>query len=281
LDKSFWQSFNSFTKKWFPAHTNRYQRAVSTKHTFFMTPIDRFSGHADLYAQYRIDYPDALYEFILADVTSRQRAWDCATGNGQVATALADRFEQVDATDISETQLILAIQRPTIQYQVCRAEQTPFADHTFDLVTVGQALHWFNVPAFHQEVRRVAKPGASLAEWGYGLATLNAALDPLLIDFYRNRVGPYWDPQRTHIDNAYTDLEFPFANVRNGTFTIHRDWTLDRFLNYLRTWSAVRQYIFENEEDPVVALGERMQPLWGGGEQAIHFPVFCRVGKVD
>lgn len=245
-----------------------------------MNPIDRFSGHADLYAQYRVDYPDELYDFIMADVIDRRLAWDCATGNGQVAAALAERFAQVDATDISEKQLILATQRPTIRYQVCRAEQTPFADHTFDLITVGQALHWFNVPAFHQEVRRVAKPGASLAEWGYGLSTLNATLDPLLIDFYRNRIGPYWDPQRTHIDNAYTDLEFPFANVRKATFAIRRDWTLERFLNYLRTWSAVRQYIFENEEDPVTAFGERLQPLWGDGEQAIHFPVFCRVGRV-
>jgi ubiquinone/menaquinone biosynthesis C-methylase UbiE len=243
-------------------------------------PIDRFSGHAGLYAQFRIDYPDELYDSILKRVPNPRRAWDCATGNGQVAGALADRFEQVDATDISETQLLLAVRKPNISYQLSTAEQTPFDDHTFDLITVAQALHWFNVNAFHQEVRRVAKPNAVIAEWGYGLAQIADNLDPILLDFYRNRVGPYWDPQRKHIDAAYSTLPFPFANVEQPTFEVRRSWTLDRFLNYLRTWSAVRQYIHENEDDPVGMLGEVLVKDWGEGEREIVFPVFSRIGTV-
>lgn len=245
-----------------------------------MQPIDRFSGHANLYAQYRIDYPDELYTFILSFTSHQQTAWDCATGNGQVASALADRFDRVEATDISETQLLLATKKPNIQYQTSRAEQTPFADQTFDLITVAQALHWFDVKAFHDEVRRVGKPGAVIAEWGYGLVQLGASLDAILLDFYRNRIGPYWDPQRKHIDNAYATLPFPFADVQQADFTAHRSWSLDRFLNYLRTWSAVRQYILENEEDPVVGLGEELKPLWGDDERTIQFPVFLRIGRV-
>ncbi|MBC3784151.1 class I SAM-dependent methyltransferase [Spirosoma utsteinense] len=243
-------------------------------------PIDRFSGHAGLYAQFRIDYPKELYDFILQKVPDRTVAWDCATGNGQVAGALADWFEQVDATDISETQLLLAVKKPNINYQLSPAEQTPFANHTFDLITVAQALHWFDVNAFHQEVRRVAKPNAVIAEWGYGLAQISDDIDSILIDFYRNRVGPYWDPQRKHIDAAYATLPFPFANVEQPTFDVRRMWTLDRFLNYLRTWSAVRQYIHENEEDPVGALGEELIKSWGDGEREIAFPVFTRIGIV-
>lgn len=243
-------------------------------------PLDRFSGHADLYAQYRIDYPAELYDFLLPLVTSRTAAWDCATGNGQVATVLADHFELVEATDLSTTQLAMASPRPNIRYQQCVAEQTPFANHTFDLVTVAQALHWFDVGAFHQEVRRVAKPGAVLAEWGYGLAAATPELDELIVDFYRNRVGPYWDPQRKHIDNAYASLPFPFADRQSATFVIRRRWPLDRFLNYLRTWSAVRQYIHENEEDPVRPFGEVLRPHWGNEDRELCFPVFLRLGRV-
>ena len=247
-----------------------------------MSPlIDRFSGHADRYAQYRIDYPDELYDFILQDVPHRTAAWDCATGNGQVATALADRFERVDATDISEKQLILAVQKPNIYYQLSPAEQTPFDKHTFDLVTVAQALHWFDVDAFHREVRRVAKPGAVIAEWGYGLVKISDEIDPVLLDFYRNRVGPYWDPQRQHIDDQYATLPFPFADAKRAEFVVRRNWLLDRFLNYLRTWSAVQQYIYENEEDPVTGLGNELGPLWGDGEREVRFPVFLRVGNVS
>ncbi|MVM41523.1 methyltransferase domain-containing protein [Spirosoma sp. HMF3257] len=245
-----------------------------------MQPLDRFSGHADLYAQYRIDYPAELYDFVGSFVGNRQTAWDCATGNGQVAGALAAVFEQVEATDISETQLILAVQKPNIHYQLSPAEQTPFASQTFDLITVAQALHWFDVSAFHQEVRRVAKPGAAIAEWGYGLVQLGLDLDPILLDFYRNRIGPYWDPQRKYIDNEYATLPFPFVNAQRATFTAQRTWTLDRFLNYLRTWSAVRQYIHENEEDPVKWFGEELKPIWGDGERTVHFPIFLRVGQV-
>ncbi|QJW88932.1 class I SAM-dependent methyltransferase [Spirosoma taeanense] len=245
-----------------------------------MTPIDRFSGHADLYAQYRIDYPAELYDFILSGTAGRQAAWDCATGNGQVAGALAHSFSSVKATDISESQLARAIQHPNIQYQLSPAEQTPFADQTFDLVTVAQALHWFDVHAFHAEVRRVARPGATIAEWGYGLASLGADLDPILLDFYRNRVGPYWDPQRKHIDDAYTTLPFPFADAQRAEFIVQRTWSLERFLNYLRTWSAVRQYIHENEEDPVTELGRAIATHWHAVEREIRFPVFLRMGKV-
>ncbi|GAB2576704.1 class I SAM-dependent methyltransferase [Spirosoma areae] len=246
-----------------------------------MQPLDRFSGHADLYAQYRIDYPPELYDFVLSFVQKRQIAWDCATGNGQVAGTLANFFEQVDATDISETQLILAVQKPNLHYQLSPAEQTPFASHTYDLITVAQALHWFDIDAFHQEVRRVAKPGAIIAEWGYGLVQLDSsALDPIMLNFYRNRIGPYWDPQRQYIDDAYATLPFPFASAQRAGFMIWRTWSLERFLNYLRTWSAVRQYIHENEEDPVVGLGEELKAFWGDGEREMRFPVFLRLGRV-
>lgn len=243
-------------------------------------PLDRFSGHASLYAQYRIDYPAELYDFVLSLTKNRQNVWDCATGNGQVAGALADVFARVDATDISATQLALAVQKPNIHYQHSPAEQTPFADHTFDLVTVGQALHWFNVGAFHQEVRRVAKPGATLAEWGYGLVQIDTAIDAIMLDFYRNRIGPYWDPQRKYIDNEYATLPFPFTNGQRVSFTAYRNWTLERFLAYLSTWSAVRQYIYENEENPVVGLGKVLKPVWGDGEWEVRFPIFLRVGRV-
>lgn len=250
-----------------------------------MQPLDRFSGHAGLYAQYRIDYPTDLLQFVLSFVPNQQTAWDCATGNGQVAGALADSFERVEATDISEKQLAQALQRSNIHYQLSRAEQTPFADHTFDLVTVAQALHWFDVDAFHREVRRVAKPGAVLAEWGYGLVSIGPDLDPVLIDFYRNRIGPYWDPQRKHIDDAYASLPFPFADAQRATFTIRRTWSLDRLLNYLRTWSAVQQYMHENEEDPVWRdpvgpLGKQLAASWGDSERDVSFPVFMRIGRI-
>ncbi|GAA4398686.1 class I SAM-dependent methyltransferase [Nibrella viscosa] len=245
-----------------------------------MPSIDRFSGHADLYRQYRIDYPAEVYDYLLSFAGDRQRAWDCATGNGQVAGVLADYFSEVEATDISEAQLSKAVQRPNIRYQVSPAEQTPFPDQHFDLITVAQALHWFDVEAFNREVRRVARPGAIIAEWMYGVSFVDDTLDPLIQDFYRNRVGPYWDPHRRHIDEKYVNLSFPFADVQQRQFIIHRYWTADRFLNYLRTWSAVQNYIRQHETDPVEYLAEAFAGIWGEEEKDVKFPVMLRVGRV-
>lgn len=246
-----------------------------------MSTTDLFSGHADLYAQYRIDYPAELYSFLLEDVPNRRQAWDCATGNGQVAQVLAQYFETVEATDISPQQLEKAVQRPNINYSVCPAEQTPFPDQSFDLITVAQALHWFDVDAFHQEVRRVAQPGAVVAEWGYSVLQIAPGIDPICYHFYDHIIGPYWAPNRKHVEDHYARLPFPFANKEQREFTIRRQWNLERFLNYLRTWSSVQHYIRQHGTDPVLLIADQLKTVWGGAEREVRFPVFFRAGNVQ
>ena len=101
---------------------------------------DNFSTQADIYARYRPRYPQELFEFIFERTANRQNAWDCATGNGQSAKVLARYFEKVFATDISQKQIDNAAQAVNIHYSVQPAEETNFADNTFDLITVSQAF---------------------------------------------------------------------------------------------------------------------------------------------
>ncbi|RAJ95843.1 methyltransferase family protein [Larkinella arboricola] len=245
-----------------------------------MAILDRFSGHADLYAQYRIDYPTELYTYLFGLVTNRQKAWDCATGNGQVAHVLAEEFATVEATDISAQQMEKAAQYPNLHYTVCPAERTPFPEGSFDLITVAQALHWFDADAFHHEVRRVAKPGAVLAEWGYGMADINPVINPAFYHFYEHIIGPYWDVNRKHIEDRYARIPFPFSRVEHREFTVIRVWNLDRFLNYLRTWSSVQKYIQQHGTDPVLWMAEQLTTAWGNDEREVRFPVFLRAGSV-
>nr|GFD02469.1 hypothetical protein [Tanacetum cinerariifolium] len=100
----------------------------------------------------------------------RLNSWNVKGAAGKVAAVLAQYFQEVEATDLSANQLAQAPPRPNVRYQVATAERTPFPDERFDLITVGQAVHWFDQEAYHAEVRRVAGPGTVLAEWGYGLA---------------------------------------------------------------------------------------------------------------
>src|SRR5450631_1709703 len=130
---------------------------------------DLFSNQAGDYARYRPSYPAALIEYIARFVSEKKLAWDCATGNGQAAVLLSDYFEKVIATDLSEKQLLQAAPKENIVYSAGKAEQTSFADNSFDLITIAQAYHWFQFSDFEKEATRVAKPGAVIAAWGYNL----------------------------------------------------------------------------------------------------------------
>lgn len=218
---------------------------------------------------------------MLTQVAQRERAWDCATGNGQVALALAPYFQQVDATDISEPQLAQAPRVPNVKYQVASAESSDFLPGVFDLVTVGQAAHWFQLDAFYHEVNRVAKPHALLALWGYGLLqTEDADVNQALHQLYSEVTGPYWEPERKLIDTHYSTIPFPFREIACPQFEMAFDWDIETLSGYLSTWSAVRKYMTLHASDPVAPWIDRVRVPWGSGTRKVLFPLFVRAGHV-
>jgi hypothetical protein len=247
-----------------------------------MNTKDYFSGHSKLYATFRPSYPEALYEFIFRHVVNKNNAWDCATGNGQVASYLAGYFETVQATDISKNQLDNAIEKNNIIYSISPAEKTSFNDNQFDLITVGQALHWFNADAFYKEVNRVSKNNAVLAVWGYSVCSINPMIDKMLSDFYNNIVGPYWDNARKLVEAHYDGIPFPFKEIATPMFYIKVNWKPEEFMGYLTTWSATQKYIKENGTDPVPFFGKDLSSHWGTDEaKEIIFPVFLKIGRIE
>ncbi len=244
--------------------------------------LDRFSAQSAGYARYRINYPPELYAWLLPQLRGRERAWDCATGNGQVAVVLADYFREVEATDLSEKQLAAAERLPNIHYQVAPAERTPFPAHCFDLITAAQAVHWFEAEDWHREVRRVARPGAVLAEWGYTFCrTDNHALNAALDHFHDITSAPYWDTNRQHIADEYARIAFPFGAVQTARFAAQRHWAVADMLGYLRTWSAAANYARRHGGADLVALvADEMTQRWGPGLREVTFPVFARAGRV-
>ncbi len=240
---------------------------------------DLFSTHSSSYAAFRPDYPAALYEFILGEVTSRSTAWDCACGNGQVAKDLAPFFDKVYATDHSANQLANAFRKDNIVYSVGRAEHSGFPDQYFDLITVGQALHWFDIVAFSKEVKRVMKPGGILAVWGYSLLNVDEKIDPIINDFYTNVIGAYWDKERKLVDEHYETVAFPFERIATPAFEFSFEWSLAELSGYLTTWSSVQKYIKANGTNPVDKLVERIVPHWSG-KRKVSFPLFVLMGRV-
>src|SRR5690242_14801535 len=180
---------------------------------------DNFSRQAADYAKYRPDYPSSLFDFILSKVQDRNSAWDCATGNGQTAKMLANYFQKVYATDISQKQLDNAVSANNIIYEMQPAESTSFEDNSFDLVTVSQALHWLQFDRFYAEVNRVTKNNGWIAVWTYSLPAISSEIDRIIDhEFYKAVIGPYWDAERKHVDAHYTTIPFPFKEIECPVF---------------------------------------------------------------
>ena len=244
---------------------------------------DHFSAHAADYARHRPSYPPELFTWLAQQCPAQDLAWDCATGNGQAARALARHFRHVHATDLSAEQVAQATPHPRINYRVAPAEASGLADRSCDLVAVAQALHWFCNDSFYAEVKRVLKPGGLFAAWTYTLLQGEPELNAMMTDFHGNVVGPYWPAERRWVDLGYRDMPFPFEDIATPEFEIRLDWTLADLLAYVRTWSATQRCIKATGGDPCTALGERLKEVWPDPEtrKTIIWPIAVRCGRLE
>lgn len=242
---------------------------------------DHFSGHATDYARYRPDYPDALFEWLARISPARRLAWDCATGNGQAAAALALRFGKVVATDASALQVRQAIPAPGVLYLVAAAEAAPIASASVDLVTVAQALHWFDRPRFWAEAERALAPSGAIAVWYYDLLHVTPEVDAVVRRLYSDIVGPYWPPERALVEAGYGGLEFPFDEIAAPLFQMEKRWSLADLTGYLGTWSATRRYIEARREDPLRHIEGSLAAAWGdpASERPALWDLHLRVGR--
>ena len=89
-------------------------------------------------------------------------ALDIACGTGLSTKALLEIATNVYGTDISQEMLKCALYTHKIHYSIASAEQQPFADNKFDLITVSSGVHWFDIDKFLIEANRLLKSKAWL-----------------------------------------------------------------------------------------------------------------------
>lgn len=245
---------------------------------------DHFSERSQDYRRFRPHYQEELFSYLVSLVAQPSpTAWDCGTGNGQVAHALAKYCQKVYASDASEQQLSQAIAADNIEYVHCSAESSPLSDSSIDLITVAQAFHWFDSEKFYREVERVLKPNGIIAIWCYGFFTITNASDSLnaaLKEFYL-RVESFWPPERQLINTGYQTINFPFVEIGSPKFILTARWTVAHLIGYLNTWSATRNYLKTHGEkslrDVIANIVDHWNPEDGLSE--INWPLHLRVGK--
>jgi SAM-dependent methyltransferase len=243
---------------------------------------DNFSKQSREYSVFRPTYPDEVLDFILSLVNNKSAAWDCGTGNGQLAAKLSPHFQTVYATDISENQIGNAVKKDNIVYQVVSAEDAPFEEKAFDLITVAQAIHWFDFDKFYDKVNLTLKEDGILAVLGYNLMTIDPDCDKIIQHLYADILGDqYWDKERKYLDEQYKTIPFPFKEIQAPVFSQKVQWSIGELTGYLNTWSAVQHYIKANQNNPVDAIQPQLEACWGNKEKKeVCFPTLLRIGRL-
>jgi hypothetical protein len=150
-----------------------------------------------------------------------------------------------------------------------------------DLVTVGQALHWFDQKRFFDEVKRVSVRGGAIAVWAYDLFDLEGVASEALARFHE-LVAPYWPPERALVSRRYADILFPFKEIPVPPLTMTASWDFTRTLGYLSTWSAVKRCAKETGRDPIAEFAPRLAAAWGdpAAPKTIAWPLVLRAGRI-
>ncbi|KAL0337909.1 UNVERIFIED_CONTAM: putative methyltransferase DDB [Sesamum calycinum] len=243
-----------------------------------------FVKQAKQYSVGRPSYPQELFHFIASKTLSHDLAWDVRkrpscqiflTHKLHLPDQLANIYKNVVATDTSPKQLEFAAKLPNI---------------SFDLITIAQAMHWFDLLTFYQQVKWVLKkPNGVIAAWCYTVPEVNPTVDSLFNRFHTIDAGPYWESARTLVDQKYETIHFPFEPVdgleHNGPFQFSSEKVMDleSYFTYLRSWSTYQTAKEKGVELLTENVLEDFKRAWnedGKFEKTVSFPIYLRIGKV-
>ncbi len=82
--------------------------------------------------------------------------------------------------------------------------------------------------------------------------------------------------------DGYASITLPFEELETPALKLDVEWTLERFLGFVRTWSAVGRYVEECGDDPVLQLATQLEELWGSSDDPlpVSYRLDLRVGRV-
>ncbi|KAF8965997.1 hypothetical protein BGZ46_000465 [Entomortierella lignicola] len=231
-----------------------------------MATFSNKNFNSALYQSFRIGYNANFYNMVYDYHTKNNGQFDVAvdvgTGTGQVASVLAEKFNKVHGIDASAKMLDSAVQKPNITYHVSKGEDlSAIPSASVDLLTVAEALHWFDTPTFFSEVQRVLKPHGTFAAIGYTFVQFAdyPKASKRIIDLANEAeaLGPYFEKGRLIADNLYKCILVPMNNVKRYYFPqqelpplMGETVTMAHLRNYIKTWSAYKTFMDKNPDKP-------------------------------
>jgi SAM-dependent methyltransferase len=131
--------------------------------------LERFSDRVENYIKYRPSYPPQVVETLQAEcgLSVHSTVADIGCGPGNLAALILPVGAKVYGVEpnleMREAGEKLLADEPGFKAVDGSAEKTTLADRSIDLITAGQAFHWFDFPVARAEFRRILKPDGWVA----------------------------------------------------------------------------------------------------------------------
>jgi SAM-dependent methyltransferase len=200
------------------------------------------------------------------------RALDACCGTGLSSIALKEMAREIVGVDASAEMIALAEKDAGIEYFVASAEQLPFAEDEFDLITISQAFHWLDREKFLTEAARVLRAGCWLVVYDNYFSSVmeeNAEFQRWYREDYLRKYPP---PPRKW--PAFTAEDSESANLRlmgQESYQNSINFTVETFVDYLVTQSNVIAQVEYGEEeigDVRSQLTKSIKPIFGEFQEA-------------
>ena len=204
--------------------------AMKERKTFW----DRNAGWYDRFMQKDCAAYEKMYELI-RPVVKAKTVLELATGTGLIAKNIVNAAAHIEATDASAEMIAEAKrgnQSAKLHFSVQDMFRLPYADNSFDMVIVSNALHIVPQPEKAlQEIKRVLKD------------------DGVLIA-----------PTFTHAGNSFSGKVKAFFMKLAG-FPLHSRWTSEEYLRFLRQngWAVRKSAVLKASFPLTYAECEKME----------------------
>jgi len=234
-----------------------------------------FAQGTDLYERARPGYSEEAVGHLVRSlgIGAGSRVLDLASGTGKLTRALVATGATVVASEPSPAmQATFASILPDTPQVRSTAENLPFADDTFDAVTVAQAFHWFDAPVALAEIARVVRPGGGLAlVWNE-----RDESDPVVAELTRISKWDVHQPYPPGMDfGSLIDASGAFGPVARTQFRFTQELDREAFVEQV----ASRSYVVVLPDDRRQALLDGVAALAAGLDEPIPLPyiadTFC------
>lgn len=237
-----------------------------------------YESEAERYARHRPYFHPLVIEKVRDYLQLNEPfadALDVACGTGQSTVALLKIARRIVGVDASAAMMARAESRPGITYKEASAEDLPFPDESFDLITTALAFHWFDRERFLPEVGRLLRPNGWLVVYNNGFRGRMDGNESFQQWFRDEYLARYPSPPR----NAQPVPEAEWHRhrlrpIHEQTYRNEISFTIRELAAYLTTQSNIVAAVEQGNEpiDDVLAwLVEAMTPLFSAPTETFEF----------